>query len=49
MASQGLRSRDIAESLVVSIRTVDNHLQAVYTKLGIARRRGLSDALRLPT
>jgi len=46
MASQGLRSREIAESLVVSIRTVDNHLQAVYGKLGITGRRELADALR---
>ncbi len=46
MASTGLRSRDIAESLVVSIRTVDNHLQAVYGKLGITGRRELADALR---
>ena len=46
MASKGLRSRDIADSLVVSIRTVDNHLQAVYSKLGITGRRELADALR---
>ena len=46
MASRGLRSRDIADSLVVSIRTVDNHLQAVYSKLGITGRRELADALR---
>ena len=48
MASRGLRSRDIAESLVVSIRTVDNHVQAVYSKLGISGRRELVDALRGP-
>jgi DNA-binding CsgD family transcriptional regulator len=47
MASRGLRSRDIADSLVVSVRTVDHHLQAVYGKLGITGRRELADALRL--
>ena len=46
LASQGLRSREIADSLVVSIRTVDNHLQAIYGKLGIAGRRELASALR---
>jgi DNA-binding CsgD family transcriptional regulator len=47
LASRGLRSREIADSLVVSIRTVDNHLQAIYGKLGIAGRRELASALRL--
>jgi len=46
LASHGLRSREIADSLVVSIRTVDNHLQAIYGKLGIAGRRELASALR---
>ena len=46
LASKGLRSREIADSLVVSIRTVDNHLQAIYSKLGIAGRRELSSVLR---
>jgi DNA-binding CsgD family transcriptional regulator len=47
LASRGLRSREIADSLVVSIRTVDNHLQAIYGKLGIAGRRELASALRV--
>src|SRR4029079_4574355 len=46
MASRGLRSRDIADSLVVSIRTVDNHLQGVYGKRGRTGRRELAAALR---
>ena len=41
LAALGLSSRQIAERLVVSVRTVDNHLQRVYRKLGIARRAEL--------
>lgn len=33
LAASGLSSRDIADRLVVSVRTVDNHLQRVYRKL----------------
>jgi len=41
LAAAGLSSREIAERLVVSIRTVDNHLHRVYRKLGITRREEL--------
>ena len=41
IAATGLSSREIAERLVVSIRTVDNHLHRVYRKLGITRREEL--------
>jgi DNA-binding CsgD family transcriptional regulator len=34
---------------VVSVRTVDNHLQNVYTKLGVTGRAELADALRRVT
>jgi DNA-binding CsgD family transcriptional regulator len=44
-AARGESSRAIAERLVVSVRTVDNHLQNVYTKLGISGRRQLAEAL----
>jgi len=44
-AARGESSRAIAERLVVSVRTVDNHLQNVYTKLGISGRRALPAAL----
>jgi DNA-binding NarL/FixJ family response regulator len=47
-AARGESSRAIAELLVVSVRTVDNHLQNVYTKLGISGRRQLAEALDLP-
>jgi DNA-binding CsgD family transcriptional regulator len=45
LAARGDSSRAIAERLVVSVRTVDNHLQNVYTKLGISGRRALPTAL----
>ena len=31
--------------LVVSVRTVDNHLQNAYRKLGVSRRQDLPRAL----
>ncbi|SMQ14590.1 ATP-, maltotriose-and DNA-dependent transcriptional regulator MalT [Streptomyces sp. Ag82_O1-12] len=45
LAAEGLTSQEIAGRLVLSIRTVDNHLQRVYSKLGIASRTQLADAL----
>lgn len=39
-------SREIAERLGVSVRTVDNHLNRVYRKLAISGRPELADALR---
>ena len=47
LAAQELSSREIAERLFVSVRTVDNHLQQVYVKLGVKRRSEL--AARLST
>lgn len=38
LAAQGLASKDIAEKLFLSVRTVENHLQRSYEKLGIAGR-----------
>jgi DNA-binding CsgD family transcriptional regulator len=40
-----MSSREIADRLVVSVRTVDNHLQRAYRKLGITRRQDLSRVL----
>ena len=46
LAADGLPSRLIAERLFVSVRTVDNHLGRIYTKLGVAGRSELRDILR---
>ena len=45
LAAAGLTSREIAGRLVVSVRTVDNHLQRAYRKLGVTRREELADLL----
>ena len=46
LAAQGMSSRDIASRLFVSTRTIDNHLQHVYSKLGVNSRDQLVAALR---
>jgi DNA-binding CsgD family transcriptional regulator len=45
LAARGHSSRQIAERLVVSVRTVDNHLQHVYRKLGVSSRSELGRLL----
>ena len=42
LAADGMTSKDIAERLLLSVRTVDNHLQHVYAKLGVSSRAGLA-------
>ncbi|MFI6758903.1 LuxR C-terminal-related transcriptional regulator [Micromonospora sp. NPDC050417] len=46
LAAGGVPSRNIAEQLYISTRTVENHLQRVYTKLGVTGRGELWPALR---
>ncbi len=48
LAASGLSSKQIGERMVLSVRTVDNHLQRCYRKLGVAGREELADALGLP-
>ncbi|MFD7610738.1 AAA family ATPase [Streptomyces sp. NPDC059828] len=45
LAARGMFSKDIATELTLSVRTVDNHLQRVYAKLGLTTRRELADRL----
>jgi DNA-binding CsgD family transcriptional regulator/tetratricopeptide (TPR) repeat protein len=45
LAASGRSNREIAAELVVSIRTVESQLSAVYRKLDIRSRSGLRDAL----
>jgi DNA-binding CsgD family transcriptional regulator len=45
LAATGRSNREIAEELVVSVRTVENHLQRAYDKLGISGRDELAAAL----
>jgi DNA-binding NarL/FixJ family response regulator len=45
-AARRERSREIAERLGVSVRTVDNHLSNIYRKLGVRSRSELEQELR---
>ena len=45
LAAANLRSKEIAEVLHLSVRTVDNHLRHAYTKLGVRTRGELADIL----
>jgi DNA-binding NarL/FixJ family response regulator len=46
LAAQGLTSPEIAQRLVLSARTVENHLHRGYAKLGVASRAELRRVLR---
>jgi DNA-binding CsgD family transcriptional regulator len=46
LASNGLASRVIADRLYLSVRTVDNHLGRIYTKLGVTSRAELAELVR---
>ncbi|MEU7580041.1 LuxR C-terminal-related transcriptional regulator [Streptomyces sp. NPDC041068] len=43
LATSRLTNREIAHRLTVSVRTVENHLYRVYTKLRVTSRAGLAD------
>ena len=46
LAAAGTSSKEIAARLYLSARTVENHLQSVYTKLGVTGRDQLAEAIR---
>lgn len=45
LAAEGLASREIAERLGLSVRTVDNQLARIYSTLGVSRRSELAGVL----
>jgi DNA-binding CsgD family transcriptional regulator len=45
LVAQGRTSKEIAAALVLSVRTVDNHLQRVFAKLGVSSRADVAGAL----
>ena len=42
LAVEGLHNGQIAQRLVLSVRTVDHHVEAVYRKLGVSTRVTMS-------
>jgi DNA-binding CsgD family transcriptional regulator len=45
MAAEGMSNREIAQTLFLTVKTVETHLSAAYRKLAIAGRAELPDAL----
>ncbi|MFJ6127266.1 ATP-binding protein [Streptomyces griseoviridis] len=46
LVAAGAGNREVAESLFVTVRTIELHLTSVYRKLGVNRRADLTEALR---
>ena len=47
LVASGRTSREVAEELVIGVRTVESHLARIYGKLGIRSRVELANALGL--
>jgi DNA-binding CsgD family transcriptional regulator len=45
MAAEGMSNREIAQTLFLTVKTIESHLSAVYDKLGIPSRQLLPGAL----
>jgi DNA-binding NarL/FixJ family response regulator len=45
LAADGLSNKEIARDLVVTVRTVEEHLKNVYAKLGVRSRTQLARRL----
>ena len=45
LASTGMTSGEIADALVLSVRTIDSHLGRIYRKLGVPNRASLTHAV----
>jgi len=48
LAAENMTERDIAQTLVVTTKTVEEHLGSAYRKLGIGSREQLGEALGAP-
>ena len=48
MAAEDLSNKEIAQTLFVTVKTVEQHLGRVYRKLDIGSRRELAAALVAP-
>ena len=46
LAAAGASSKEVAARLHISARTVENHLQSIYAKLGVTSREKLAEAIR---
>ena len=42
LLARGLRNREIAERLVISRKTADNHIEHIYAKAGVSNRARVS-------
>jgi DNA-binding CsgD family transcriptional regulator len=45
LAARGVPSREIADALFISVRTVNNQIQRAYVKLGVSSRSDAALAL----